>query len=510
MRMSRALRGFFAVLAMTLGLGCDRPRTGLTPPQTDRSSAAPALRVHWIGRAQITNDLRGLGLTRVWRLPESTRIETRVLDRLVGVLQGSGLLNTQLSAQALRPLLDDLVQSEFYLEYGGSTAAEGSGMLAVAIRLDAERSAAWQSAASGALAGNVNSAPNAGKAPALFQVTSGNGWTLAGIARGSNSLLNAFSSRLQGGQTPFAVSSNYLWLEARINPRTLLDGRTNQAQSGLLNSQPLPAELLLSILGSGDQVITRIDGTFASRLPFELKPWKIPTLFIREPLVGFTAARGFGSWLAPLKEWKSLSQDPAPDQAFFWSQNGSPFFLAAAFLLPASTNFGDQLQEFCQRTANPWIASNAFGKIEVSTNLNGLVWSGLPYLAPVFRTVNTAEGSFLLGSAVPELPTNGPPASEVFWQITDQNNLLYYDWELTGARVQAGVYLSQLARLIFHHPQLGTNSASLGWFQAAAPYLGNCLSTLAPSGTNQLVFSRRSTIGLSALELHLLAQWLED
>jgi hypothetical protein len=68
---------------------------------------------------------------------------------------------------------------------------------------------------------------------------------------------------------------------------------------------------------------------------------------------------------------------------------------------------------------------------------------------------------------------------------------------------------SQLARLTFRREQLPDSSAGLAWLKFLASRLGNSFTSIELQSDQQLTFARRSPIGLTALELHLLVDWLE-
>src|SRR5712672_380435 len=89
-------------------------------------------------------------------------------------------------------------------------------------------------------------------------------------------------------------------------------------------------------------------------------------------------------------------------------------------------------------------------------------------------------------------------------------NLVAYDWELTGPRLDDLLYITQLIRAAVHMPQLPTTSYFIPWFEAIALKLGNSGMTVTITASNQLSFVRTSTLGFSALELHFLADWLES
>lgn len=50
----------------------------------------------------------------------------------------------------------------------------------------------------------------------------------------------------------------------------------------------------------------------------------------------------------------------------------------------------------------------------------------------------------------------------------------------------------------------------MAWLTNAAPRLGDCVTVVTRTGPAQLTLARKSTVGFTALELHLLADWLES
>jgi len=85
-------------------------------------SAAPATevaaRVHWLGLDRIAADPNAARLMSVWRLPQTAVLEGQTLDKL-SRWPGHGATNA--ASALLRPLLDDLFSSEFYLEISAPT-----------------------------------------------------------------------------------------------------------------------------------------------------------------------------------------------------------------------------------------------------------------------------------------------------------------------------------------------------------------------------------------------------
>ena len=132
-------------------------------------------------------------------------------------------------------------------------------------------------------------------------------------------------------------------------------------------------------------------------------------------------------------------------------------------------------------------------------------------MAPFIESTTPSGPGFILTGLNPVTGnTNLAVPPGLLAQFTSRTNLVYYDWELTGQRVQSLLYVSQLFRMVFGKAQLSTNEPSIDWFRTAPPILGNSATMGAQTGPNQLMFTRTSTIGLTAAELHLLADWLES
>jgi hypothetical protein len=61
-----------------------------------------------------------------------------------------------------------------------------------------------------------------------------------------------------------------------------------------------------------------------------------------------------------------------------------------------------------------------------------------------------------------------------------------------------------------HYGLIPPPSASVTWIQAMETKLGNCGTVVTRTGPNRLSFTRKGTIGISAMEFFILADWLES
>jgi hypothetical protein len=272
---------------------------------------------------------------------------------------------------------------------------------------------------------------------------------------------------------------------------------------------PTPiSHIHLTLTGESGDVLTRGTMDFFRPLAAPLPAWEIPTNLIHQPLTSFTAVRGLAAWLAGLPAWQKLRLAPPPDQAYFWAQDGVPYQTCFAAPLPSASNQVWQLTGRLVQNANPWLAANAEGNFEWRTNLPGLVWKGAFFLSPFLKPVVVNRRDYVLGGLIPYLEDNpGPMPAEDLRPMLGITNLVYYQSEQTGQRVEDGQFIFQLFRAVLHQPQL--QSAAL-WLKNVEPLLGDSTTVVTRSGPQQLVFTRHSTIGLTALELHLLAAWLES
>ena len=106
--------------------------------------------------------------------------------------------------------------------------------------------------------------------------------------------------------------------------------------------------------------------------------------------------------------------------------------------------------------------------------------------------------------------TGKPAPPELFSHLMTRPNLVYYDWEITQAKLSHWMYMGQTARLAFRLPQMPPESAAFSFLLAVTPKLGNAGTEVLQNGPASLSFVRNSHSGFTAVELHFLADWLES
>lgn len=441
-------------------------------------SAETSSRLHWLGRRQLAAETNAARFMDIWKLPASARLEAQLLDKLAQAAAARWSGATNIAAARLRPLLDDLVQAESYAEVRHAT--DQPGQLAFAIRLSEARARLWETNIAAALAG--------------FEVKRAGDWTLIGKATGTNALLAEWRERIAKTGAPVAKAATNFWLEADVN---------------MAAGWP---RVFLTVTGDGENVLTRGTVGFAKPLDLKLEPWCIPTNLIREPLIGFAATRGLGAALSETAFWQGTQIGVAPEQMFFWAQAGLPFQAYFAGLLPDATNRAERLAERLLTHGNNWAGTNRMGSFERMPVGHGVVWKNVPFMSPFMESTAIRQQEYVYGGLLQmaNTRTNATLPAALLTQIISTPDLVLYDWEMTGPRMESWLHVGQLFRVIFRRPQLPAKSVSLEWLRVVAPKLGNAVTVVRQTAPSQLAFSRKSTVGFTALELHLLADWAES
>jgi hypothetical protein len=227
------------------------------------------------------------------------------------------------------------------------------------------------------------------------------------------------------------------------------------------------------------------------------------------PLVNFTAIRGFKSSLSTLKAWNALQIGPPPNQLFLWSLMGRGWNSYGATPLLNASNEVYKLTDLVLQKGGPWFATNDLAKFVRSDKFNGLEWRGNPWMWPSVQSLTLASGNFAFGGLFLNQPTDPPPVG-YFDTVLADTNLLYYDLEQTGPRVPQWLYVGQFARYVSRMPQMPYKAPSLEWLRVAGPRMGPTVTRIKKTGEATLSLDRVSTVGFTAVELHLLADWLES
>jgi hypothetical protein len=507
----------FAALVAAISCGCSKS-TPEPPvrPEALRSEDSVA-RIRWLGKKRIAADANAAGLMQIWGLNQSKDLEAQTLNKLSTApwrLLGRGVTNVP--SALFRLLLDDLVREESYLEIRHPTNQPAE--LVFAIHLPSERIGLWETNLATVLESLTSIRPTSRPGerhswslqkhhdPDFIEFTQAGDWTILALGPQHNALLETVRARIQNQKVPFIPGppgANF-WVEADLDLARL----TNAFSVNWNPPETLP-KISIRVRGNSGKVETVGQLNFPRPLALTLDPWNVPTNLISPSLTSFTAIRGGRFWMNSMPIWRDLQMDP-PNQLYFWSVPSGPIGSYAAAPSADASNQVSRISDYVLQNGSRWFGSNSMVRFERATKFNGLDWRGPPLALPHLRSVEVDGNGFILAGLFPVALTNRSGSVKVAGEVSARTNLVAYEFEMTGARIEQLLYVSQFARLVLHKSQLPTNAASILWLKTVVPRLAASGSELAKSGPDQLSFMRRSDIGFTASELHLLADWLES
>jgi hypothetical protein len=439
-------------------------------------------KIYFAGAQTIAAAPSANAFTNQFTSPEALAFRTEVATKVAGWLAGwlPANLNTPVpdGAAKLRPLFDDLQQSEFLLEI--RAAAGGRPEAAIAIKLAPGRAQLWQ----------------ANLKPFFTQATfrSSAGWFIFDSAPA----LMGLGDKLTKELAPPPAD----WFNLDINWPRLAQWYPQFKELGLPETE-------FGVSAAGQQL--KIGGRFhfPDNLALKLAPWQIPLNSIHSPFDSFTAVRGFSSWL-PTQKWASAYQlSPVPNQLFLWSLPGAVFPSYAAVPVPNAAAALAQTQQHLQTALLSARSSDSLiSPVNANLNKDELDVSGVPFASVRARALTEPTGQFLFAELFPN-PPNGLPLPPGLISRLDTKNLVFYHWESTSERVPQLLQITQLGLMLTKHKQLDGKSAAYRWLQKSASVKGASETGISQSGPAEFTFLRQGPGLFTAMELFTLANWLE-
>lgn len=501
-------------LGLVPGMGCRKEEAAGPNPV----SAEVLARYHFLGAAQLAKNPSAAKLKEIWGLPESQRLVEQTLQKLSHApktFYGGQVTPAQdeRGTAILRPLLNDLLNHESFLQVRG--AADRTAEWTLLVHVPPDRRNAWTTGLSellplwnlGAPATNLVEGFGGWElkrkdAPNVIRYALAGEWLALGVGHNALPAFDEAVRRVKTGGRPIANASTY-WLEAELDLPRLVE-------TFALSPAFKWPQTRLSIVGTGENLRSNGRMVFGGPVTGTLDPWRIPTNLIGEPLISFTAARGIAPLLNDSKTLRELGFKPAPNELYVWAQSAVTFQSFVAFPSVGGTS---QLQRIAER-APTLLGTNwqqrGLTQIEWQATNKQVFWKALPFITPYLRPTQFNGADFLFGGLFPPVPLTKPPPSDLFAQFLDRKDLVFYDWEITEARLAQWRVMAQLFAVIVDKPQLTTNTAALPWLIKVEPKLGNTVTEIAAASPKEWTLVRKSHIGFTGVELVGLARWLES
>jgi hypothetical protein len=501
---------------MALVVGCNEPAAQTaTPPPAPKAPAktaavtpvpvvAPLL--HWqsTGLLAVSTSAEGLRLKEVMSLPSSALVRSNTLHKLAHSLPAILFPEapaTPAQAEKLKPLLNDLLAYETEFVWLNEQPARWH----LAVKIPVERTGIW----------SVNLYDLLVRGELLNKIPRTNLTGAAYVAAYSANETYTFGLK-DGVVTVERSDTNFSWAPIL---KSLPARETNAWLALGLQTRLLPVVgdffapgnqpyAQLTMVSKGENQVSKLTLKFPQPVGITPEPWQVPTQTIRDPVISFTAIQGIDGWWQRQAWFKPLNLASIPKQAYVWAQSDVPLQTFAAFPARGASNL-------VASSLSRW--TNEFGML-ISTNLAGrpaarsneLNWVGLPVFAPYLKAAPEPKDDHLLFGVFPMSPnsTNLPP--ELIQQFVGRPNSIYYDWEITEARV---TQLLQMAPFIFMsaNRMLVANSVQpYTLLKDMAPKLGNTVTEATLIAPDEIKVLRKSPIGLSGIELYLLVRWVDQ
>ena len=488
----------------------------VAPADAADAQHAPTLAWHFTGIEALAKSNPEAILNEISASRPAFFLAIQVRNQLATLLPGWLDLDAQaLGNEVISPLLADLLNHESAAHFEGEKLPGGAWVLAV--QVNAADAGKWN----GSLM-NLGRRLLLGE-PAPLTVSAVNGWQIPGngkqrgygffVHRDWVVLADGFASDSTAARWVAALAKDGRplpkigneWLHFQLTPAAI-KWRPNLPFAGEV------ARIESAWSWQGKDVRTSGKALLSADHTAGNGPWQIPKGIARDPLISFTAVRGMKPFLGSLDAFKGLAADLVPEQWFGWTRETAAFIDDFALPVKDEVKVYEHLERSIPAAYNPRIMQVVLGEWKPATNMARLLWRGLPVLVPYVGPRKDGNQGFIYGGIFPLVETTNtqPAPDELFAQFEKRTNLAYYDWEITPARLTAYQQASPFIELVLTKPANKDGTHAQEWLQEAQPKLANAVTEAIAAGPRELSFTRKSQTGMTAIEMWLLARWLDS
>ncbi len=484
-----------------------------TTPRAGEESVV--YRHHSIGASAMLQAPDGARARDIWALPQTAELRQQVTHRLGQVVQKEFSSTAPNSAETvsneISALLADLADQENLLDVRGP---EGRLEWTLAIKLPEARQKAWQAGLPRIVSlsnlGSVSASKLDGVEASIARLTQKQlqlswslrgEWLLVGLAPKLPATWSTWAASLKQTGRPAAASAGP-WFQVQADLARL-------RKTFPLLPEFLDSKLMASVTPKNDGLRTDAKLTFSKPLNWKAEAWNLPTDSIRDPLVGFAAARGIEPLLRKNEELKLLQLPTYPNQACAWSLARVPYFTFAAY---PQTGVSNLLWNALPNLPN--VITNhgkLVGQLLWVSNTSQIIWQGMPIITPLLQPFADSGREFLFAGMMPAPAIQKKPPGELF-AFTNKANLAYYDWEITEERILSWRRIFQVGLLGFMREAPRNDAPSQKFLDelGKGKRVGNTISEVTVTGPSELTFVRHSHSGFTGFELVNLCRWIDS
>ncbi len=471
------------------------------------------LGIHFAGIDKLAVDKEAPNINKIISLQETVVFRDEVFKKLSAQISAMFKNIAVEQSSLFVPILDDLYKNEWCLVVYAQKDATTEAILGVSI--PADRALIWNDnlvkvselsggrkpsnkkyGSANGWEGKVNGNLN------LFRFARAGDWVIVGLASNKFNVFEDVAQKIQKRNFPQRFSSNN-WCEVEVKLQWLNKAMKMPVTGGADYAS-------IAMYNRGGEMKSVISLRYPSGIKWNYQPLNPPRGLIYDPIVSFTAISGSSSLLNEIGIIKQLKLKSVPDQLFLWSQGITPFSTYFAVPVVNATNL---MAELAVKLPPLLISSNSYsavGNVFWVSNKAELVWRGLPLMSPFLKAASDANGQYLFGGLFPPPAKEKNPApAELYKQILNRNNLMYYDWEYTRERVLQWLQTYQILPLFTRIEQVQESKPGQKWLMKIADELKETATEIVVKNPREILILRRSTIGFTGFELLQLTRWAD-
>ena len=476
--MTVGIVGFAIALAIPQSLGAAEPKDLV-------------LRVHFAGAGKVLSDRSAAKIRPYFNSVPASNFWSKICERLsetAPTWTGSTVTANPALGPLLRPIFDDLVQQESWIEVTGQDANRKT---LIAAMVPAPRAEFWKK--------NLGQLSPTDKTRLAF--ASQGKWAVIAAGPGAEAAAKAQAAALAKSGLPKFAEDH--WLEADIS------GPVLAAHLPLPYTDNLSL-IQLALAFKGEDVRPTMALKYSKPGNWKLDSWTIPTKAMKEPLASFCAVNGVASWLEKSSVPKKIGLQTVPNQLYGWSGYSMPNLTFAAAPMPGVTNLLRKMSTTLPAYLMDEVAGTEVGQILWVSNRMSLLWQGLPFTLPHCLPVSDPAGEFLMLGLFPSPPKGEPPAPELLQRVNGRKDLVYYHWEITTERVQAWRGIYQIAPFFTKLHEVKVSKPAQTWLTSISSNMVNTVTEVTVASPQELSLKRKGPIGLTGFELVTLTRWFDS